>query len=205
MPFFARHGRGFSLAAALFLVAVSLGACRDDGDWHMTSVSGLLPDLQFDLTRAADGREVTGKTYRGKVALLYFGYTHCPDVCPLTLSHLAEVMGRLGDKANAVRILFLTVDPGRDNLRQMKLYAKAFGPRFVGLRGDRKALDRVVKRYRVSYSLGTPDEDGAYDVTHSSGVFVFDRQGHARLVALDTGDTKAIADDLSRLIAEKQG
>src|SRR6185503_2004185 len=102
--------------AALFL-ALMLAACGRSG-FHMTDISGAMPRLDLHMTRASDGAAVDGKTYRGKVAVLYFGYTNCPDVCPATLANLADMLGRLNSKG--VQILFVTVDPKRDTLAALK-------------------------------------------------------------------------------------
>src|SRR5574340_484237 len=97
--------RTFGLAAAA-LLAAPLGACEHDPKWHNLSIAGNLPRLAFRMTRAADGREVTAADYRGQVVVLYFGYTNCPDICPLTLANLAIVLKRLGPLAQHVSVLF---------------------------------------------------------------------------------------------------
>ncbi len=113
------------------------------------------------------------------MVLLYFGYTHCPDVCPTTLSLLSHAVTALGTDAGQVRILFVSVDPARDTLAQLKTYAAAFGPEVVGLRGSEAELKALTKRYRVSYGYGKPDARGDYEVSHSSAVYVFDREARS--------------------------
>ncbi len=131
---------------------------------------------------ASTGKPVTATDFRGKVVLLYFGYTLCPDFCPTTLTNLADVLDKLGALANQVRILFVTVDPNRDSLDTLKGYVKLFAPQIVGLRGTPDQLAELARRYRVAYSV-TPASNGhPYQVTHSSIVFVFDAAGQARLI-----------------------
>ena len=182
--------RALTLLTAFLLLA----GCGKSG-FHMTDISGGMPKLDFRLTRASDGAAVNGASYRGKVVALYFGYSHCPDVCPTTLTNLADMLGKVNSPD--VRVLFVTVDPDRDSLPVMKQYAAAFSPQIDGLRGDANALADLARRYRVAYSVkqGPP-----YEVMHSNAVFFFDRNGRARLVTTDTTDTAAMAEDLKRLL-----
>ena len=188
--------RGLILAAAL-----ALAACgpRDAG-WHTKDVTGLLPDLEFRMT-AADGRAVGAADFRGKVVLLFFGYTNCPDVCPTTLSKLAAVRASMQEHRDAVQVLFVTVDPARDSLARLAQYLPAFGPGMEGLRGDAAGLEALTRRYRVAYSRDKPDAHGDYAVSHSGGVFVFDGQGRARLLLRADDAAPGIAADLERLAA----
>jgi protein SCO1 len=182
--------------AALFLALV-LAACSkpppDNKPWHMTDITGGMPRLDFHLSE--NGKPVTGESFRGKVVALYFGYTHCPDVCPTTLANLTQ----MAEKVNApdIRILFVTVDPERDTNAVMADYAKAFSSQVVGLRGSDNQLADLARRYRVAYTVrrGPP-----YEVMHSNAVFFFDRAGRARLVTTDTSDPSAMAEDVKRLL-----
>ena len=198
----ARLLRPAARAAALAAV-LAVSACDhfSASGWNAKVVSGLLPDLEFHMTDDR-GAAVTARDYRGGMVLLYFGYTHCPDVCPTTLARLAQVVGELGGAGRHMHILFVTVDPARDTTAQLSEYAHAFGPEVVGLRGTPAETEALVKRYRVSYSLGKPDARGDYEVMHSSGVFVFDRDGHARLLVLAEDPAPAIRADLARLAGE---
>ena len=192
---------GFAvLAAALMLAA---GQARA---WHSTDMTGALPALDFTMTRAADGKQVTAADFKGKIALLYFGYTFCPDVCPTTLLNIATMLKSLGKQADDVRVLFVTVDPNRDTPKVLKEYTGSFAPQVVGLRGTPDQLARLAKRYRVAYSV-TPAHDGkAYEVTHSSAVYAFDRQGNIKLLftGLATPDGKLdnMTADLKELVAQ---
>jgi protein SCO1/2 len=190
--------RGLILLAA----ALALAACspREPG-WHAKPVAGLLPDLAFSL-REAGGREVTAADYRGHVVLLFFGYTSCPDVCPTTLARLAAARDAMRTDHDAVRVLFVTVDPARDTPARLAAYASAFGPGVLGLRGDEPALQALTRRYRVSYTREAPDARGDYAVSHSVGVFVFDRAGRARLLVRPEDAAPDIAADLDRLASD---
>ena len=105
--------------------------------WHSIDVSGSLPPLSFTMARAADGKETTEAEYRGKIVLLYFGYTNCPDQGPTTLSNVADILHRLGPVARRVRMLFIIVDPNRDTLPVLAAYVKNFAPQIEGLGGPR--------------------------------------------------------------------
>jgi protein SCO1/2 len=189
---------------ALLLLLSLLAACGDnEPPWGLRDISGLMPPLDFSLTDATDGETVQGEDFRGQVVLLFFGYTHCPDVCPTTLSRLSRAVADMGEDAEQVRILFVTVDPARDTLVRLKAYAAAFGPEVVGLRGGEGELKIFTKRYRVSYGYGKPDAHGNYAVSHSSAVYVFDRDGKIRLLVEPADSTDMIAGDLKRLLAEK--
>ncbi len=179
---------------AALLLALLLAGCGRPA-FHMTDISGAMPRLDFRMTRASDGKEVTGADYRGKVVALYFGYTNCPDVCPATLANLTDMLGKL--KSPDVRVLFVSVDPHRDSATMLKKYATAFSPQIDGLVGDDNALADFARRYRVAYSV---DPGPPYTVMHSNAVFFFDKDGRARLVTTDTSDTTAMAEDVERLL-----
>lgn len=185
----------FTLAAWLLLAACSSGG----GPWQTRNITGLMPDLEFTLA-APGGDAVDAQRFRGKIVLLYFGYTNCPDVCPITLAKLGKAVAALGDDADRVRVVFVSVDPARDRPR-LASYARYFGSEVVGLTGSEDQLRALTKRYRVTYSLGKADEDGNYEVSHSSGVFIFDAAGKIRLLATDQDPVDAIAHDLRLLIA----
>ena len=185
--------------AAILLVALALAACgRGEMRPGVTDIAGVMPDLKLAMTRANDGATVTQDSYRGKAVILYFGYTHCPDVCPATLSNLADVLKVLGPKADDIRVLFVSVDPARDTLPLLKSYVSAFAPQIDGLRGTDNAIARLAQRYRVLYSVKqTPQGE---EVMHSDSAFIFDTEGHAREVTRDTSDAKALAADLEALL-----
>lgn len=185
--------------AALFFALLLASCGKGEVRPGVTDVTGISPDLAFNMTRASDGHAVTAADYRGKVVIVYFGYTNCPDICPATLANLTNALQALGPHANTVQILFVTVDPDRDTLDKLKTYTNAFDPHLDALRGDANQLMRLARRYRVAYSV---EEEPKYEVMHSESVFFFDPQGHARLVALSTDNTSAIAHDVIGLLRD---
>ncbi|MBB3255703.1 protein SCO1/2 [Paraburkholderia bannensis] len=195
-----RPGRRTGVGAAL-AGAVLLAACSQPGaPWQLTNVSGHLPDLDFALT-ADNGQPMSAKDLRGETTLVYFGYTHCPDVCPETMARLMQVLAKLGPDAQHVRILFISVDPARDTPAALHGYVGAFDARHaLGLTGSDAQVESLAKRYRVAYQMEERDPDGSYEVTHSSAVYVFDAQGRARLLATDKDTPDAIAHDVRRVI-----
>jgi protein SCO1/2 len=198
--------RALAAALVLFSMGAALSACNRDEGWHATDVTSISPDLKFTMTRAEDGKEVTAADYRGKVTLLYFGYTFCPDICPTTLANVAEILKGLGSEANKVRVLFVTVDPGRDTPKVLNLYTDAFAPQMDGLVGTADELAALARRYRIAYSVRPDDNPSRYEVSHSPAIYVFDREGKARLLIGNLGvgkpDLKGIGADLRRLIGD---
>jgi protein SCO1/2 len=185
--------------------ALLLAACQSHADWQLDNVQGHLPDLKFQMTNDL-GQPVTAATYRGKVVLLYFGYTHCPDVCPLTLVHLHTVLQKLGKQADDVRILFVTVDPARDTVPVLHQYVTAFDPRVVGLTGTQDAIAQLAKRYRAFYKPepAKASSAGDYEVTHSSAIYIFDRAGRAQVLATPGSSNDEILHDLKILVEQPQ-
>jgi protein SCO1/2 len=187
-------------AVSAVCFAFVLSACGQKQSFHGTDITGAMPALSFSLTRANDGAAVTASDYRGKIAILYFGYTHCPDVCPTTLANLSDVMDKLGDKRRDVRILFVSVDPTRDTPAVLQSYVKAFAPEVEGLRGSDNTVAALARRYRVAYSVTPASPGHPYEVMHSDAVFFFDRTNRARIVVTSTDDVKAIAQDVAGLL-----
>jgi len=184
------------------VVAVLLAACSSSKpQWKLNDVRGHLPDLSFQLT-ADNGKPVTAEDFKGKVNLLYFGYTHCPDVCPLTLTHLHIVMQHLGELADQVHVLFVSVDPARDTPAVLHKYVAAFDSHVTGLTGTQDQIEALAKRYRVAYNKEAVKPDGSYDVSHSSGIYIFGPRGRARLLATSADSIDAITHDLKQLLRQ---
>jgi protein SCO1 len=191
-----------SLLPLLLALALLLAACQRStpAPWQLTDITGHMPDLNFKLTDDS-GKTVGAADFRGKVTLLYFGYTHCPDVCPLTLAHLHVVMQRLGALADGTRILFVSVDPTRDTPAALHDYVAAFDPHVVGLTGSPGDIEALSKRYRSAFTREPAQGDGSYEVSHSSGIYIFDRDGKARLLATPADTQDQIAHDLRLLLS----
>jgi protein SCO1/2 len=124
-----------------------------------------------------DGKRVTDRDFRGKLMLVFFGYTHCPDVCPTELQTMAEVLDKLGADASALAPVFISVDPARDTPEVLAAYVKAFSPRITGLTGSLDEAASAAKAYRVYFRKagGGPDD---YTVDHSAFVYLMDRDGN---------------------------
>jgi protein SCO1/2 len=189
-----------SRLAALALCLL-IAACDDsEKPWHATDITGAMPKLAFRMVRANDGQVVTADSYRGRVVILYFGYTHCPDICPTTLANLSEVLKRLDTRAYEVSVLFVSVDPDRDTLPVLGAYVRGFAKQIDGLSGPPNGLMALTRRYRVLYSVTRDSPGHPYQVMHSNSVFFFDRSGRARLVTTSTDNIAGITDDAERLL-----
>lgn len=166
------------------------------------TVRGFMPDLKFSLI-SAHKENFTEKDVAGKVVLMFFGYANCPDICPTTMAQLAEVMEKLGDDAAKVRILFVSVDPYRDQAAMLQDYVELFDDRYaVGLTGTPQQIAEVARRYRVAYQVEKPQGDNpkAYEVAHSRGVYFFDGKGKARYLASDSEEVEALVEKTQSLL-----
>jgi protein SCO1/2 len=124
-----------------------------------------------------NGKPVTDQDMKGRPFLVFFGYTHCPDICPTTLFELSEVMHALGKDADRIGALFITVDPERDTPAVMKDYLSSFDPHLRGATGDPQAIEAAEKAYRV-YAKKVPTKNGDYSMDHTALVYLMDKQGH---------------------------
>jgi len=124
-----------------------------------------------------NGKPFSDQDMKGKPYLVFFGYTHCPDTCPTTLSDMSQLFRKLGPDASRAGALFITVDPERDTTAVLKDYMASFDPHLRGLTGDRKAIDQAIKDYRV-YAKKVPLEGGDYAMDHTAIVYLMDKDGH---------------------------
>lgn len=171
------------LLRSLLVFVLILSGCEEPrlpSPFHAADVGARLNAADFKLTDH-NGVARTLNDFHGKVVLLFFGYVHCPDVCPTTMADLAQVMGRLGKDANRVQILFVTVDPERDTPQLLAQYVPAFHPSFLGLYGDAKATAEVARSFDVSYQKQATKS--GYNVDHSAGTYLIDTAGRVRLIA----------------------
>ncbi|MDU0343319.1 SCO family protein [Bosea sp. ZW T0_25] len=157
-----------ALAAAAFITFAPAG--RQAGQSLASSVGG-----PFSLT-TAEGKTLTDKDLRGAPFLVFFGFTHCPDICPTKLFEISEVLRAAGTKGEKLRALFISVDPERDTVETLKSYLGSFDPRIIGLTGDRAAIDAAIKAYR-GYSKKVPLKDGDYTMDHTALVYLMDKNG----------------------------
>lgn len=166
---------------------------------HGTDITGA------DFANALQLTDHTGKPtqlsdFKGKVVALFFGYTHCPDVCPTTMSELANAMKKLGANSDQIQVLFVTLDPERDTQSVLAQYVPSFDKRFIGLYGSPDQIANVASNFKIFYSKQQEQGQSGYTIDHSAGVYVFDKQGKIRIYLKYGQKPQEIADDLSKLL-----
>jgi protein SCO1 len=167
--------RGFAIPAVATLVAVAvLGLVAFMIASPPERPRAALIGGAFSLEDAG-GKTVSDQTLRGRPFLVYFGYTHCPDVCPTELAHISDVLTQMGDRA--IPALFITIDPERDTPKLMQDYVSSFNPAIIGLSGSRQAIDSAEKAFRVYARKGPLQADGDYSMDHSSIIYLMDKNG----------------------------
>lgn len=197
----------FAVAAAALLIGVfvAYATLRPGGappKFEAVDITGVDWGKGFDLTDH-HGKRRTLADFRGKVVAVFFGFTHCPDMCPTTLAMLGEAVRKLESRAGNVQVLFVTVDPKRDTPRVLSQYVPAFHPAFLGLYADDETTARTAKEFKVYFKAQAPDEHGSYAVDHAGPVFIFDQSGRLRLLIGSTGATSdSVARDLRLLLRE---
>jgi protein SCO1/2 len=182
----ARAARGAAVACALG-GALLMAGCNKAPSFQNLDITG---NTQFGADFSlpdTSGKTRTMADFKGKVVVLFFGYTHCPDVCPLTMAELSQALQQLGPKdAQRVQVLFVTVDPERDTPELLAQYVPAFNPTFVGLRPANDAqLVKVTKDFRVYYAKVPGKTPDSYTMDHTAASYVFDPDGKLRLFARD--------------------
>ena len=178
----------------LLAVALALAGCGASGpSFRNTDITGADYGKDFALTDHT-GKERTLADFRGKVVVMFFGYTHCPDICPTTMAELKAVKEQLGEDGKRLQVLFVTVDPERDTPRLLANYVPAFDPSFLGLYGDAAATAKVAKDFRVFYQKVSGKTPDSYTVDHTAGSYVFDPQGRLRLFVREGNPANLIAD-----------
>jgi len=187
------------LAAFLFILAFVAGCAPEGPKFTGSDVTGSSLGKDFALVDHT-GKPRTLADYKGKAVVIFFGYTQCPDVCPTTMSTLAEAMKQLGPDADRVQVLFVTVDPDRDTQALLAEYVPAFDKRFAGLRGDAAATEKVAKEFKVIYQKQPGATPETYTVDHSAGVFLYDPQGRLRVYMSHGQSPQAYVHDLRELL-----
>jgi protein SCO1/2 len=186
--------------SAAALVVVALAAC-DGGapKFKGTDITGADYGKALELTDH-HGKARRLEDFRGKAVVLFFGFAHCPDVCPTTLADMAQVMRALGPDAERVQVLFVTVDPERDTQEVLAKYVPAFDARFLGLRGDLAATRAAAKEFKVYFEKRPGNTPGEYSVDHSAQSYVIDPQGRLRLFVRHERIAEDLAADLRTLL-----
>ena len=148
-----------------------------------------------------NGKSRTLADFKGKVVVVFFGYTQCPDVCPTTLSELAGIKKALGSEADRLQVIFITLDPQRDTPELLAGFVPAFDSSFLGLWGEQAVIDKVAKDFKV-FAQKVPSKDSkSYTIDHTAGSYVFDDQGHIRLFVRHGQGVDGLQKDLQRLLA----
>lgn len=190
--------RRFALISLLLLS--SLAACtKPEEKFFNTDLTGLDYAKDFALTDQ-NGKARTLADFKGKAVVVFFGYTQCPDVCPTTMTEMADVMKQLGELANQVQVLFITVDPERDTQALLAAYVPNFDARFLGLYGDQAATEKVAKEFKIFYQKVPGKTASSYSVDHTAGSYVFDKQGRIRLFLRHGQGAELITHDLKMLL-----
>jgi len=203
----ARRSALLAVAASLLLTACDRlapggAAPASRPSFKAVDITGATYAGKFSLPDA-DGQVRTLADFKGKVVVVFFGFTQCPDVCPTTMAELAEVKRSLGDQGRDVVGIFVTVDPERDQPALLKAYLANFGPDMIGLRGSADQVREVAKEFKVFYSKVPGKTDTSYTIDHTAGSYVFDRQGRVRLFTRYGSGAKNLVDDLKLLLDDK--
>ncbi len=190
--------------SAVLSIIVSLTfmtACTEQAGaprFKLVDVTGASFGKGFTLTDH-NGQRRTLADFKGKVVTLFFGFTHCPDVCPTTLGEMAVVMKELGRDADRLQVLFVTVDPERDTAQVLKRYVPAFHPSFLGLTGSAEDIARTAKEFKIFYQK-QPLPNGDYSMDHSAGTYILDGEGRLRLFAQYGSGAPALLHDIRQLL-----
>ena len=196
-------------AAAMLLAAVG---CGERGASGAASGGPKASFKSIDITGAEYARKLElpdaiGKTrnlseFKGKVVVVFFGYTQCPDVCPTTMAELSQVRRALGPDAERLQGVFVTVDPERDTATVLKAYVDNFNAGFVGLRGSPEQTQAVAREFKVFFGKVPGKTETSYTVDHTAGAYIFDTQGRIRLFSRYGAGPKALEDDIRALLRE---
>lgn len=186
----------------LVLLMTLLGACKpaaQQNQFSATDVSGAEFAQTFNLTDHT-GKPRTLADFNGKVVALFFGYTHCPDVCPTTMTDLKQSMKLLGADAEQVQVLFVTLDPERDTQQVLAQYIPAFDKRFIGLYGTQAQTESVTKEFKIFAAKVENSGKSGYTLDHSAGLYLYDKSGKIRLYADYGTKPDVLAADIKKLL-----
>jgi protein SCO1/2 len=188
------------LALALLAVSMMLAGCGEKPTtFKNVDITGAAFARDFALTDHT-GKPRTLADFKGKVVVLFFGFTQCPDVCPTTMAEMSAVMKELGPQAAQVQVLFVTVDPERDTRELLAQYVPAFDPRFLGLYGSAEQTAAVAKEFKVFYAKVDGKTPGSYSIDHTAASYIFDRNGKVRLLVRHAQGPAPITHDIQQLL-----
>jgi len=186
---------------ALATVCILAGCQAGQPGFQSTDITGADFGRAFTLTDH-NGKPRSLEDFRGQVVVMFFGFTHCPDVCPTTLAELAGAVRKLGPAGQKVQVLLVTIDPQRDTPELLAKYVTAFDPRFLALRGSADETARVAKEFKVIYQKVAGPGAENYAMDHSAGSYVFDRQGRLRLYVGYGRGADVFAHDIDLLLKQ---
>lgn len=184
----------------LLCLALLLASCSPPPRFNATELKGIDWGRELSLT-GHDGKPYGLADFKGRAVVLFFGYTQCPDVCPITMGSMRELMVTLGSDAQRVQVLFVTVDPERDTRQLLAQYVPAFHPAFLGLYGDAAATAKAAAEFRIFYRRQPGSSPDSYTVDHTAGSYVLDPSGRPRLYFRHGETPERMAQDLKRLLA----
>jgi len=196
-------------AAALLLAAAGCGERGASGtasggpkaSFKSVDITGAEYARKFELPDA-DGKTRSLSEFKGKVVVVFFGYTQCPDVCPTTMAELSQVRRALGPDAERLQGVFVTVDPERDTAAVLKAYVDNFNAGFIGLRGSAEQTQTVAREFKVFFGKVPGKTETSYTVDHTAGAYIFDTQGRIRLFSRYGAGPKALEEDIRVLLRE---
>ncbi|MEY3838680.1 SCO family protein [Candidatus Methylopumilus universalis] len=185
----------------LFLILICLVSCQNSNQQTFvgTDISSVRMDTAFSL-KDFNGRIRTLEDFKGKVVVLFFGFTHCPDICPTTLTDLKKTMVLLKDKASAVQVIFITLDPARDTEEVLKKFIPTFNSSFLGLTGTESDIDKVANQLKIFNKKVNDGSKAGYTIDHSAGLYVIDKKGSIKLHISNGQKPEDLASDLAKLI-----
>lgn len=190
------------LRLGLLVLLLALGACQQGKPgFRATDITGAAFGRDFTLADHT-GKRRTLADFRGRAVVMFFGFTHCPDVCPTTLAELAAAVKTLGADGDKVQVILVTVDPERDTPQVLSQYVTAFDPRFLGLRGTAEETARVAKEFKIIYQKVAGARPESYTMDHSAGAYIFDPQGRLRLYVSYGQGPEVFAHDIALLLKE---
>ncbi len=194
-----------ALIVAIILTVILLGVALFEYFGPKTVYGAVItpPKAMPNFTLQSASGPVSLSQFKGKIVLLYFGYTFCPDLCPLTLGRLNQALASLGGRADEIQVIFVSVDWKRDTPEKVLKYARGFNPAFLGLTGTEAQIDEVTKDFGVFYQLHPADEDGYYSVDHGSSVQVLNREQNLALLWPYDTLPEQIASDLQVVMFNK--
>lgn len=198
---FSSFKRRFLKTLAVGSLLAILAACSDDTSnmqFHGSDISGSGLGNDLNMTDHT-GQARTLSDFNGKALIVFFGFTHCPDVCPAAMAQLAQTMQLLEDQASQVQVALVSVDPERDTPERLNQYVKAFHPDFIGLTGTAEQLKQTAASFRAFYGK-VEQENGDYTMDHSASFYLFDKNGNVRVLIRPDASPQEIADDIQLLL-----